>query len=136
MHNLTDKNFLIYAATNYRNPACSTTDEFYDDLKRIKYIKKLVTRYTETGELKVNLILNHIIVLQNVFAPEVLCRILWLKMASQFKYVKPFLVFLGIMIDKVYKIRDEEIVHLEWIIMDQTIVNELRRIRDSAHKGY
>lgn len=115
---LNDKNFIIYAATNYQNPACSTTDEFYEDLKRIKYIKKLCTRYQETGELKERLILNHVIVLSNVFKPDVLCRILWLKMASQFSYVKPFLIFLGICLPKIYRVKNEESINIEAVAMN------------------
>jgi hypothetical protein len=131
MQILNDKNFIIYCAQNYQNPACSTTDEFYEDLKRIKYIKKLCTRYVETGELKERLILNHVIVLSNVFKPEVLCRILYLKMASQFSYVKPFLIFLGICLSTVYRVRNEDKVDLESILMDPGIIKALRAIRES-----
>ena len=129
---LNDKNFIIYAAQNYQNPACSTTDEFYEDLKRIKYIKKLCTRYQETGELKERLILNHVIVLSNVFKPDVLHRILWLKMASQFKFVKPFLVFLGICLPKIYRIRNENIINIESVVMDNGIITALRAIKEGA----
>jgi len=131
-HYLNDKNFLIYAANNYHNPACATDEEFYEDLKRIKYIKKLCTRYQETGELKERLILNHVIVLSNVFKPDVLNRILWLKMASQFKFVKPFLIFLGLCPDKIYRVKNEEIINLENIMMDDGIIMALRAIRESA----
>lgn len=131
MKELTDKNFVIYAAQNYQNQ-CSTTEEFHEDLKRIKYIKKLCTRYSQTGELKERLILNHVIVLSNVFVPEVLNRILWLKMASQFEYVKPFLVFLGICLPRIRKVRDEEVINLEMIPMDMGIIKALREIRENA----
>ena len=131
---LNDKNFIIYAAQHYQNPACSTTDEFYEDLKRIKYIKKLCTRYQETGELKERLILNHVIVLSNVFKPDVLHRILWLKMAPQFKFVKPFLVFLGICLDKIYRVKTDEIINLEGIMMDNRIITALRAIREGAKR--
>src|SRR3984957_19645437 len=129
---LNDKNFIIYAANNYHNPACATDEEFYEDLKRIKYIKKLCTRYQETGELKERLILNHVIVLSNVFKPDVLNRILWLKMASQFKYVKPFLVFLGICLPKIYRVKTDEMINMEGIAMDNGIINALRAIREGA----
>ena len=66
---LTEDNFLLYAAQNYDNPQCSSTEEFYDDLKKFKYIKRLFNKYSDSGELKERLILNHIVVLINVFGP-------------------------------------------------------------------
>ena len=80
---LTDKNFLLFCAANYDNPQYYSTEDFYEDLNRIKYIKKLITRYIESGDLKERLILNHIIVLNNCFGAEVLCRILYLKLKNQ-----------------------------------------------------
>ena len=65
MDKLDEFNFLLYAAKHYDNPQCYDTVEFYDDLKRFKYIKRLLNRYVEEGDLKERLILNHIIVLNN-----------------------------------------------------------------------
>ena len=65
MQQLDDSNFMLYAAANYDNPQLYDTDEFYDDLKRFKYLKRLFNRYKETGELKERLILNHLIVIYN-----------------------------------------------------------------------
>ena len=64
---LTDHNFLLFCAQHYDNSRYISTEEFVEDLNRIKYIKKLITRYVENGDLKERLILNHIIVLYNVF---------------------------------------------------------------------
>jgi hypothetical protein len=97
---ITHENFLLYCAKHYNNPTCHSVEEFNEDLMRLKYIKKLVTRYCESGELKERLILNHIIVLSNVFAPRVLCKIIWLKMPEQLAFVKPFLIFLNLLPDK------------------------------------
>ena len=69
MDKVDEFNFLLYAAKHYDNPQCYDTVEFYDDLKRIKYIKRLINRYIEEGDLKERLILNHIIILNNVFGP-------------------------------------------------------------------
>ena len=77
MKTLDDSNFLLYAASNYDNPQCYDTDEFYDDLKRFKYLKRLFNRYKETGELKERLILNHLIVIYNVFGPMPATRLLF-----------------------------------------------------------
>ncbi len=125
---LTDENFLIYAARHYDNPQCHTTDEFMEDLKRLKYIKKLLTRYSESGELKERLILNHLIVLNNVFGADHLCKILYLKMKGQFNCVVPFLVLLHVMPDRILNVRNEDVVDTTSIEMDQRIVERLRRI--------
>lgn len=129
MHeNLTDKNFLLYCASHYDNVKYASTEDFVEDLNRLKYIKKLITRYVEYGELKERLILNHIIVLNNCFGPEVLCRILYLKLRPQMKYVKPFLVLLNIMPERLYNIDDEQIIDTDLIEMDQNIVAKLRKV--------
>lgn len=125
---LNDDNFLIYAAKYYDNRACCSTDEFLEDLKRIKYIKKLLTRYLETGELKDRLILNHIIVLNNVFGAYHTPKILYLKLKSYFGQIIPFLILLNIMPDKIYSVGDEQIVDLGLFSIDINIVEKLRNI--------
>lgn len=125
---LTDKNFLIYCASHYDNAQYASTEEFIEDMNRLKYIKKLVTRYVEYGDLKERLILNHIIVLNNCFGPEVLSRILFLKLKDQMKYIKPFLILLEIMPDRVYNVGDETVIDTNLIDMDQTIVARLRKV--------
>jgi hypothetical protein len=125
---LNDDNFLIYAAKHYDNPQCQTTEEFLEDLKRIKYIKKLLTRYIESGELKDRLILNHLIILSNIFNSEHLCRILYLKMKNQFNYVKPFLVMLNVLPEKLYNIKNENIIDTSLISMDERIIEALRKL--------
>jgi hypothetical protein len=127
---LTDENFLIYCAKHYNNPQCHSTEEFLEDLKRIKYIKKLITRYVESGDLKERLILNHIIILYNVFGADHLPRILYLKMQKQFHQLKPFLVMLNIMPNKLLNIKEESIIDTNLIGLDQTIVEALRVINN------
>ena len=85
---LTDDNFLLYCAKRYDNSEQITTDEFIEELDRIKYIKKLVTRFNETGELRERLILNHIITLANCFG-QYTAKILFLKTEKQYSFVKP-----------------------------------------------
>jgi hypothetical protein len=126
---LDDSNFILYCAKHYDNPQCHDTDEFYEDLRRIKYIKKLITRYVVTGDLKERLILNHIIILNNVFGPIHLSRILFLKMEKQLKYIKPFLIMLNILPEKVYNIGKEgKFFVTDEIEMDLTIIEALRKI--------
>jgi hypothetical protein len=128
MEVLNDRNFLLYCAKNYSNPQCHSTEEFLEDVNRIKYIKKLLTRWQERGELKDRLILNHLIVLHNVFSPEVLCRILYLKMVQHMSLLKPFLVYLGIMVELIRNVSEEGIIRTDEIGMDQGIIDALRRI--------
>jgi hypothetical protein len=126
--NLTDDNFLIYCAKHYDNPQCHSTEEFMEDLKRIKYIKKLITRYVENGDLKERLILNHLTILYNVFGAEHLCRILYLKMKLQYSFIKPFLIMLNIMPERLLNIKDEKIIDTNIIPMDENIVKILRAL--------
>ena len=79
--NVTESNLLLYAAQNYHNPLTASSEDFYEDLKRFKYIKRLVNRYLSTGELSERLILNHLIVIFNMFGIEAGCRILELKLS-------------------------------------------------------
>ena len=125
---LTDKNLIIYAAKHYDNPQCHSTDEFLEDLKRIKYVKKLITRYTDNNELKERLILNHLTVLNNLFGAEPLCRILFLKMEPQMKYLKPFLILLNILPKKIYRVGNKEVIETDLISMDSYIITKLREI--------
>jgi len=125
---LTDKNFLLFCATHYDNAQYASTEDFIEDMNRIKYIKKLVTRYVENGELKERLILNHIIILNNCFGPEALCRILYLKLKPQMRYIKPFLVLLNILPEHILNVDEESVIHTDNIDMDEYIVAKLRAV--------
>lgn len=126
--NLNDSNFILYCAKNYDGRYYSSTEDFYNDLKRIGYIKKLLTRYVEYNDLKERLILNHIIVLNNVFGPLATCRILFFKLPQHIIYLKPFLLLLNILPDKVYAIDGQETINTDCIEMDQGIIEALRKI--------
>tara|TARA_R110000737_G_scaffold336591_1_gene356181 strand:- start:291 stop:671 length:381 start_codon:yes stop_codon:yes gene_type:complete len=93
---LDDENFTLYAAHIYDNPSCESDGEFLEDLNRVKYIKRLFFRYDNTGELKLRLILNHMIILINVFGNEGACRILYYKSEEKYYgYIKSFLHYLN-----------------------------------------
>jgi hypothetical protein len=124
---LSDDNFLIYCAKVYDNPTMHSTEEFMEDLDRIKYIKKLLTRYVETGELKERLILNHVITLHNCFGLH-LCKILFLKMEKQFHMVKPFLILVNALPKKIYNVGKYTVVNTDDYTLDQGIVKTLRGI--------
>tara|TARA_Y100000015_G_scaffold33068_1_gene33029 strand:+ start:151 stop:522 length:372 start_codon:yes stop_codon:yes gene_type:complete len=93
---LTHKNFKLYAAKMYNNPECLDVNEFKQDLNRFKYLKRLLKRYELTGDLQERLILNHIIVLYNVFGIEACNKMMWYKINEEhWHYLKPFLVYLN-----------------------------------------
>jgi hypothetical protein len=125
---LTDSNFVMYAMKHYDNPQCCSIDEFNEDLNRIKYIKKLITRYIETGDLKERLILNHLIILNNVFGATALVRMLFLKMDKHLMYIKPFLILLSILPDQVVGIKNDSIIQTDTVPMDKHIISVLRNL--------
>jgi hypothetical protein len=80
---LCDEDFDIYAINNYQNPNCVSVLEFLDDLNRIKYVKRLINKYVDKGELRERLVLNHIIFLANVFGPEATVNMLRYKVENE-----------------------------------------------------
>ena len=123
-----DTNFLLYAAKYYDNPQCFDTLEFYEDLARFKYIKRLFNRYEESGDLKERLILNHLIILYNVFGIPA-TRMLFFKLEGYYHMLKPFIILLGNMPDMVHGIGIEnKTIYSSDITMDETIVKFLRKI--------
>ena len=124
---LTEDNFLLYCAKRYNNPQALKTEEFIEDLDRIKYIKKLLTRYNENGDLKERLILNHIVILYNCFGRH-LAKILFCKFENQFEQIKPFLVMINMLPDKIHNVNNHSVVYTDLIGMDQAIINSLRKI--------
>lgn len=125
---LTDENFILYCAQCYDNSKYVSTEDFFEDIDRLKYIKKLITRYVESGDLRERLILNHIIILNNCFGPEALCKIFYLKLNSQMKYIKPFLVLLNILPEKLYNVNEENVIDTNLIEMDPVIIDKLRKV--------
>lgn len=125
---LTEKNVIMYAMKYYDNPQCVEIEEFYDDLKRINYIRRLFVRYKNEGELKERLILNHLIILFNVFPIEVANNLLFFKIESDhWTALKTFLVYLNYMPDKLTFLENCEILTTD-IPLDSHIVSILRSI--------
>jgi len=125
---LNEKNFLLYAMKEYNNPQCTKVEEFNDDLKKIKYIKRLLNQYVSEGVLKERLLLNHIIIFYNVFPPAAATRILFFKIEEKFwPILKPFLFYLKLMPeDRIESIMGKEIKTNE-ILMDQGVIDSLRK---------
>lgn len=92
---LNRKNFKLYASQHYNNPECVDINEFKEDVNRFKYVKRLLSRYEAHNDLQERLILNHLIVIYNVFGIKAANRMLWYKIdENHWHYIKPFLVFL------------------------------------------
>jgi len=126
---LNDDNFLMYAMKEYNDIQCTDIEEFYDDLKKIKYIKRLFNIYKNTGQLKERLILNHLIVFYNVFPIQSGTRILFYKIEKSFwPMLKTFLIFLDRMPETIDSIRGETIRTSD-IQLDEGIVTRLRSIK-------
>jgi len=123
---LTDANFLMFAMKEYTNQQCTNIDEFYDDLKKIKYIKRLINRFLESGKLKEILILNHLIVFYNVFDNKAATRLLFFKIEEKYwSVLKTFLIYLSMMPETVKGIRGEDIISSD-IQLNQEVIDKLR----------
>lgn len=117
MMELNEDTFYIFAVKHYDNPSCMGTEELNEDLKRFVYLRRLLTRYKTTDELNENLIMNHLIVLYNVF-DQAATDMLVFKLRDLLPYLKPFLLFLK-------RIEESE---LQLVVMDEVIVEKLRKI--------
>jgi len=92
---LNDQNFLLFASKNYNNPQCVDIAEFNDDISRFKYIKRLLRRYRQSGEIQERLVLNHIIILYNVFGIPAANKMIFFKIEQElWPAIKTFLVYL------------------------------------------
>lgn len=122
---LTDDNFTMYAIKCYNTPNCIMS-EFEEDMKRLKYIKRLIKRYRATGDLKERLLLNHMIVLSNVFGTEAAVRLLFFKADEQdFSILKTFLLFLNYMPKIVLGVKGRDIISAD-IVIDVFVAKRLR----------
>ena len=126
---LNDKNFFLYAAQHYHNPHCTGIEDFYDDLKSIKYLKRLFNRYLNKGELKVNLICNHIIMLSNVFTVEASTRILFFKLEQDYwPVLKPFLILLNQLPETIKSVKKSGVISTVDIPLDNGVIQKLREL--------
>ena len=126
---LNEGNFLMYSMKEYNNIQCIDVEEFYDDLKKIKYIKRLFNIYKNNGQLKERLILNHLIIFYNVFSVEAGTRILFYKIEETFwPMLKTFLIFLDRMPERLESIKGSTL-NASDIKLDEGIVTRLRSIK-------
>ena len=116
---ITSENVMMFAIKHYDNPQCESEKEFHDDMKRFKYIKRLLRKNKETGVLKERLLLNHIIILNNLFGPEACVTLLLFKIQKEYwETLKSFLLFLNM-------IRDDELSDINKNIKVQEILRKL-----------
>lgn len=109
----------MYAAQHYNNREAIDIEEFKEDLSRFKYLKRLLKRYEMQGDLQERLILNHLIVIYNVFGIKAADRMIWFKINNEhYGYIKPFLIFLSFL---------KETDRIE-INMDANIITKLREL--------
>jgi hypothetical protein len=121
---LNESNFLLYAMHHYDNPQCHSLAEFEEDMKRFVYLKKLLSRYNNNGELRERLILNHIIVLYNIFG-DAATRMLFYKIEeSSWEALVTFLVYLNRMPEQL----TEYGIVMSDVKLDETVISVLRRI--------
>lgn len=121
---LNNNNFLLYAMKMYSNPSCTGVEEFQEDISRIKYVKRLLYKFKKTGILKTRLVLNHIIIMQNMFGAEASVRILFFKTPKELHpFLKSFFEYLN------YLPRHIPEVSLENIKSDLYILQTLRKIK-------
>ena len=122
---LTEENYQIFAMQHYDNQECNSVEDFYEDINRIKYIKRLFRRYVKKDELRERLIINHIVSLSNVFGVEPATRLLFFKIENElWPVLKTFLVLLSYMPER---LKDPEVISSD-IPLDERIVNTLRKI--------
>ena len=116
---INQSNVVMYAIRHYNNPQCEGEKEFEDDMKRFKYIKRLLRKYHDTGILKERLLLNHLIVLHNVFGTTACVTLLLYKIQKEYwSVLKSFLIFLN-------SITEEELSNIE---DNQDVLDILRKI--------
>ena len=105
---LTPENWIFFAIKHYNNPQSVTYSDFEEDLNRIRYIKRLFKRYESSGELKTHLILNHIIVMYNVFDDAATPLLFYKTEATHWSYLKAFMLFLNRLPQSLNKDVDKE----------------------------
>lgn len=128
MFDLNDGNFLIYAAKTYDRPHILQS-EFEDDLNRLKYIKRLMRKYRQTGDFKERLVLNHVIILSNVFGVEATVNMLFFKCDEEdYPLLKTILLFLNYMPSQFKVTFNKYTIRQEEILVDLDIAEKLRSI--------
>lgn len=123
---INESNFVLYAAKCYEN-VCYDTEEFYDDLKRFQYLRRLFGKYVEYGELKERLILNHIVIIYNVFGDDA-TRLLMYRLQGFWHLLKPFLVLLNRMPPHILGVAEWDSIDTSLIFSCDGVVERLKAL--------
>tara|TARA_R100001463_G_scaffold41090_1_gene86774 strand:+ start:112 stop:507 length:396 start_codon:yes stop_codon:yes gene_type:complete len=124
---LTSENFLLFAIKNYENPQAVTKEDFEKDLNHFKYIKRLLKRYRNTGELKAHLLLNHFIILYNIFGEGTTAMLFYKIEEEMWTIMKTFVVFLD-------RLPEYPKCFIHDVEIDEYCLSELGRIYDGKEK--
>jgi len=124
---LTSENFLLFAIKHYENPQAVTKEDFEKDLNHFKYIKRLLKRYRNTGELKAHLLLNHFIILYNIFGEGTTAMLFYKIEEEMWEVMKTFVVFLD-------KLPEYPKCFIHDVEIDEYCLSELGRIYDGKEK--
>tara|TARA_B100001079_G_C16322535_1_gene475335 strand:+ start:457 stop:849 length:393 start_codon:yes stop_codon:yes gene_type:complete len=124
---LTSENFLLFAIKHYENPQAVTKEDFEKDLNHFKYIKRLLKRYKNTGELKAHLLLNHFIILYNIFGEGTTAMLFYKIEEDMWNIMKTFVVFLD-------KLPEYPHCFIHDVEIDEYCLSELGRIYDGKDK--
>ena len=129
---LNDDNIMLYCAKHYENPHCTGIDDFNDDLNHIKYLKRLFNRYQKGDEFNTNLIVNHLILLYNVFDNQAITRVLFYRINREhWSILKPCLIALSQLPEFLDGVsQNEETINTDTIPLDQNVVDRLRIVLD------
>lgn len=122
---LTESTFLLFASKHYDNPQCSDISEFEEDLKRFQYLRKLFGRYRQDNDLKERLILNHLIIIYNVFGLEA-TNMLFMKLHEFHECLKPFVEYLNFMPQIIHY--EDVVLSTDNIVSDDSITEKLKGI--------
>jgi hypothetical protein len=118
---LNEDNYILFAIKYYENPQSVTMDDFESDLKRIRYVKRLLKRYKNTGELKTHLIVNHLIILFNVFNDAAVPLLFYNLEKELWPSIKSFLIFLN-------RLPEYPKTQIHEIIEDSECLSQLQKI--------
>ena len=123
-----DNNFMMFAIKHYDSPSCTGETEFREDLSRIRSIGRSFSRYKKTGKINERLVLNHLIVLYNVFEAQAMTKMLAFKLNNYLDYLKPFLMLISMWPDRNEGVGGDYIIIGSDIFMDNQLVKKLREI--------
>lgn len=124
---LTETNYILYGAHHYMNDSCTDTEEFMEDLKRIQLIKKIFARFKKSGEINERLVINHIVVLYNVFKAGACTNMLFFQMEEHWDCLKPILKNMGYLPNTIVGIKDD-IILVDGIPENEEIRKRIKRI--------